>query len=162
MQRRTAIAVLLSACLVIGSATLAAAARPDNPSVACPEGGGATLSLTIWRAGTHDGTGSTWIRRMRVTNQCAEFELVWFAADPAVGVTSSLLVAPGANGTLTDAQLAALHWDAVNTTWQLWIDAEPGALGDHSYCDFFTGVQTVPNPQWEMVPSGSLVPFSCV
>jgi hypothetical protein len=160
MQHKVTASVFLSACLVIGSAAIAIAARPDSPSVGCPEGG-ATLSLTIWKSNSPGASDATGIRRMQVANDCAEYALVWYASDPAVGIDSSLLVAPGATDTLVADDFAALRWTAVNTAWQLWIDVEPGALGDHAYCDFITGDQNVPNPQWELLANGSLVPFSC-
>jgi hypothetical protein len=153
--------VALAATLVLATA-LPALARPDNPTVGCPEGGGAELSLVVWSASTHDGSGATSIRRLKVMNDCAEFAFVWFASDPADGFfVSSLLVAPGTTGTLTDTELAALGWDAENPTWQLWMTVEQGAVADHYYCDFITGDQLVPNPLFELVGKGSLTPFSC-
>ena len=160
MQHKATASVFLSACLVIGSAAIAIAARPDTPSVGCPEGG-ATLSLTIWTSKTPGTSDATGIRRMQVANDCAEYALVWYASDPATGVDSSMLVAPGATEALVDGDFTALGWTSVNTTWRLWIITEPGAMGDHAYCDFITGDQNVPNPRWQLMPNGSLVPFSC-
>jgi hypothetical protein len=159
MSRRTTSVVALAATIVLATASLAHA-RPDTPSVACPEGG-AELSLVVWSAATHDGSGATSIRRLKVMNDCAEFAFVWFASDPADGFVSSLLVAPGTTGTLTDTELAALGWDAENPTWQLWIYVDAGAVSDHAYCGFITGDQTVPDPLYELVGKGSLTPFSC-
>ena len=156
MNRRVFAAVLVVSLVLATAGT--AFAKPERPSVACPEGGGATLSLVIWSGTATGGTGDTFIRRLKVENACAEYALVWFTVDQSQPPVSSLLVPPLSSGVLDRNELGALGWNQSAPAWRLWIDAEPGATDGHYYCSFSS---TVPVPQ-QQLSGGSLTSFSCV
>lgn len=161
MKGKIFAAGLIAASLVIVTAGLAAG-KPASPkvertSVGCPEGG-VTLSLVVWKGSTNDGSGNTFIRRLRIDNACAEYALVWFAVDQNAGPVSSLLVPPATWGTLDTGELDGLGWGAPAPAWRLWIDAETGATNDHYYCSFSS---VVPAPGSEL-QGGTLASFSCL
>lgn len=155
MRGRTVAVGLIATSLVLATAG-AASARLDRPSVGCPEGG-VTLSLVIWQGSVNDGTGSTFIRRLKIDNECAEYALVWFSVDQTAPAVSSLLVPPLTSGVLDRTELADLGWNVSAPAWRLWIDAEAGATNDHFYCSWSS---TVPAPQFQL-QSRSLASFSC-
>ena len=156
MKGKTVAIGLIATSLVLATAGVASA-KLDRPSGGCPEGGGATLSLVVWPGATHDGSGNTFIRRLKVDNGCAEYALVWFSVDQTSPAVSSLLVPPHASGVLDVTGLEVLGWNVSASAWRLWIDAEAGATNDISYCSFSS---TVPAPALQLAGRG-LAPLSC-
>jgi hypothetical protein len=156
MKRRVLTFTVLAAS-VLGLVAPGAQAKPYRPSGDCGVGDGTELAVMVWTQGLRDGSGMSKIRRVRISDECTSYGLLWLQPD-ASSVGTSLLVAPGAGATLTSDELALLEWD-VPSAAVLASDVDPGRPDARSFCDVWWN-QTE-NPAWVLNVDGVMESFSC-